>query len=561
MVQLQNAMEAKDMKADAQPDMTRRAFLAGGMALVGAAGASLAGCTSGGGSAASTAGASGSQASPAASESSAADNAPANVLTAACAHASANFNPIGGCGGTSLGMAATRHVLEGLYDLDMRTFQPYEALADGEPRKLSDVEYEVTLREGARFSDGVEVTVADVVNTFEKNLANQTLGPLLGFIAAVEARGERTVAFLLNEPMEDLLQARLSLVKVFPAAHEAELNTLPIGSGPWAYVPGELDGTRRIAFAPNEHYNGPLPAEADGMTWTVMAESADARVTALRDRAVQVAEDIPSWSIDEVKRSGAFARFSQGFNQAFFMFNTLRKPFSDKRVRQALFYAVNVEKLVNDKLDGRAAPLTGFLPEGHANYHRASTVYEHNPDKARALLALALQPNLEFTLIVNNNWVADLAQQIADDLAACGITCRLKVEAIRWNEFGATDQVLPYDAVLAAGDPSCFGNDPDLLMSWWYGDTIWTQARSCWARDPNGSFAEMQALLHAARATAGEERQELWNRCFDIIAEEVPLYGLFHRQIATGWQMEDIAGFSPTSTAGLDLLGCSVWGK
>ena len=31
-----------------------------------------------------------------------------------------------------------------------------------------------------------------------------------------------------------------------------------------------------------------------------------------------------------------------------------------------------------------------------------------------------------------------------------------------------------YDVVIAPGDPSVFGNDPDLLMRWWYAGDTWT---------------------------------------------------------------------------------------
>ncbi|MBO4352142.1 MAG: ABC transporter substrate-binding protein, partial [Eggerthellaceae bacterium] len=192
------------------------------------------------------------------------------------------------------------------------------------------------------------------------------------------------------------------------------------------------------------------------------------------------------------------------------------------------------------------------------NYHRASTVYERDPEKVKALLAAAGLKRLEFTLSVNNNWVADLAPSIVDDLKECGITCTIAEHALRWNEFADTGKVLSYDAVLASGDPSRFGNDPDLLLSWWYGDNVWTRGRSCWARDESGSFNTMQTLLQQARAASGDERQELWNQCFDIVADEVPLYGLFHRKLATGWQPDDIAGFRPISVSGLDFLGCTV---
>lgn len=539
-----------------QPQVTRRSFLVGGAAMVaGAICAGSAGCASASNS---TGASDASGASAASANASASEPAESKILTGASAHAGANFNPIGFCGGESLPMAATRHVFEGLYELDMRTFRPYEALAAGQPEMLSSTSCEIVLRDGAQYSDGTAVTAQDVENAFAKNMAVPTMGALLDCIDSVAAKDDRTVVITLKYPMGDLLTSRLSLVKVFPANREAELDTLPVGSGPWAYAPDGLDGKKKVDFVPNPHYNGQFPAEADSMTWTVLSDSGDERANALGDHVVQVAEAVPSGSVTQLERWGVRAEHVQGFGQPFLMFNLLKKPFSDKRVRQALFYAIDVKKLIEEQMDGHATPLTCFVPKGHPNHHRASTVYEHDPEKAQALLTAAGIKRLEFTLTVNNNWVADLAPSIADDLKSCGIDCTIVERAIRWNEFADTGKVLPYDAVLASGDPSRFGNDPDLLLSWWYGDNVWTRGRSCWARAAEGSFDEMQALLLAARAAEGDERQELWNRCFDIVADEVPLYGLFHRKLTTAWQPDDITGFRPISVPGLDFLGCTV---
>ncbi len=540
------------MKLNVPKSVSRRAFLAGSAVAAASTGMSLVGCSAPAPSSAaqSSAGAQVSSTSSAPSQT--------HMIRAAFAYASTNYNPIGLNGGASTTMAATRHVFEALYDIDPRTGVPYAALAAGDPVRLSETSYEIALREEARYSNGAYVTAADVVNAFEANLANGTVGPLLDFIEAVAEKDERTVALTLKYPFEGLLESRLSLVKVFPAALESQLSTMPVGSGPWAYLNGSLDGTRVISFEPNVHYNGPFPARADIMMWSIMDTSANMRVTALHDHAVQAAEAIPSQSVDRLERADVTVEYVQGFSQAFLMFNTLKRPFSDKRVRQALLYAIDVHRLIDERLADRATPLTGFLPKGHPNYHRASTVYSYDPDLAKSLLADAGYSSISLKLLVNNNWVSDLADQIADDFKGVGVECIVKKEPIRWNEFGDTGEVLPYDVVLASGDPSCFGNDPDLLLSWWYGDNIWTNGRSCWARDESGSFEEMQVLLQSAREAQPEDRQGFWNQCFDIIADEVPLYGLFHRQLATGWQPSRIEGFKPLATSGLNFLGCSV---
>ena len=525
--------------------LTRRSFLAGSAVAAAAAGLALTGCGSSSGSSSSGSGSTG-------------EAAKGGTLTAACAYSSTNVNPIGLNGGSALMLAATWHVFEGLYDLDLHTYKTYNALAADKPTKVSDTEYEVTLREGAAFSDGTAVTSADVVNAFEKNMADATCGAFLSFIESVSAKDEKTVDIKLKYAFDSLLEGRLSVVKVVPASlTDEDLKTKPIGSGPWKYSSINGDDQGAIEFVPNEHYNGPYPATADSMHWDILLDDTS-RTTALSEASVQVMENVPDANADQLTAAGATVEYLQGFNQAFFMFNTLKAPLDDYRVRQAFYYAVDVDKLISNALDGHAAKVKGFLPENHENFHEASTVYTYDPDKAKALLKEAGHESFEITLVVNNNWVKNLAAQIKNDLDAVGIKTTIDEQKINWSEYAPSQSTLPYDVMLTPGDPTCFGNDPDLLMSWWYGDNTWTTGRTCWQKAQDGKWKELNDLMQQAREAEASKQQELWNQCFDIIAEQVPLYPLFHRELATGYQGNLIAGFEPIATTGLVFLGASA---
>ena len=111
-----------------------------------------------------------------------------------------------------------------------------------------------------------------------------------------------------------------------------------------------------------------------------------------------------------------------------------------------------------------------------------------------------------------------------------------------------------YDILLTPGDPSCFGKDPDLLLTWWYGDNVWTQGRTYWKESDPAKFNEMQAALQEGREKTGDAQQQAWNKCFDIISEEVPLYPLMHKSVTTAWWPEALDGFKPVSTTGLYFL-------
>ena len=487
----------------------------------------------------------------------AAQSGVARTLTAAVAYEGSDPNPIGTSSGVFL--AAGWHVFEGLYELNMHTYRAECGLAADAPVQIDDLEYEVTLREDTVFSDGSPLTSADVVNAFERNGESDLYGAFLSFITAVSAPDERTVHFKLNAPMGSVLQERLALVRVFPATiTDEELASKPVGSGPWCYETINAADGGRISFTANHRYTGPWPATCERMEWSVLLDDTR-RTDELIDKDVMVMEAAPVVRAEELADAGVTVEWVPGFNLPFLMFNCEKPPFDDVRVRQALLYAIDIDSLIGTYMAGHARAATSLLPDYFRHYHRAATVYSYDPEKARKLLAEAGVDELALTLRANDNWVSTLAPAIAEDWKAVGVTAEVVLldTTALFADLSTEPEpgtLLPFDVVLSPGDPSCFGNDADLIISWWYGDNVWTRARSRWATTP--AFAEMAELLAEARSkTSEDEQQPLWNQCFDIIAAEVPLYPLFHRETATAWWTAQLDDYDPISATGLNFLG------
>ena len=487
----------------------------------------------------------------------AAQSGVARTLTAAVAYEGSDPNPIGTSSGVFL--AAGWHVFEGLYELNMHTYRAECGLAADAPVQIDDLEYEVTLREDTVFSDGSPLTSADVVNAFERNGESDLYGAFLSFITAVSSPDERTVRFKLNAPMGSVLQERLALVRVFPATiPDEELASKPVGSGPWCYETINAADGGRISFTANHRYTGPWPATCERMEWSVLLDDTR-RTDELIDKDVMVMEAAPVVRAEELAGAGATVEWVPGFNLPFLMFNCEKPPFDDVRVRQALLYAIDVDSLIGTYMAGHARAATSLLPDYFRHYHRAATVYSYDPEKARKLLAEAGVDELALTLRANDNWVSTLAPAIAEDWKAVGVTAEVVLldTTALFADLSTEPEpgtLLPFDVVLSPGDPSCFGNDADLIISWWYGDNVWTRARSRWATTP--AFAEVAELLAEARSkTSEDEQQPLWNQCFDIIAAEVPLYPLFHRETATAWWTAQLDDYDPISATGLNFLG------
>lgn len=484
------------------------------------------------------------------------DGAPSGDITVGVAYETTNYHPSNTS--SALAMGTNWHVVEGLYEFHMEDYTTYAALAADEGLvEVSDTEYEVTLRDGAKFSDGTDITSEDVVTSFERSTAEGNIyATMLDFIESVEAKDDQTVTITTKYPFS-LVKERIAVVKIVPAdATDEDLTSMPIGSGPWKY---ETISDTEVIAVPNEHYNGAYPAGGERMVWSVLKDDT-ARTTAAQDGTIQVMENVPAENVELLESAGLTVEEKPGFNLPFMLFNTSKAPFDDPLVRQAFFYAIDTEKLVANAMSGKAVPATSFLPESHPNYNEAEVQFDYDPEKARELLAEAGAEDLSITLLTTDHpWIENLSPQIRTDLEAVGITVSVQAEAsasLYSNNLDVDDPT--FDVALAPGDPSVFGQDPALLINWWFGDNIWTTQRSFWQESDMESFEELQTLVLDAVQLSGDEQQEKWNEAQDLISREVPIYPLFHRTMITAYNADELEGVEPIATTGIELVGVTT---
>ncbi|MDO5033867.1 MAG: ABC transporter substrate-binding protein [Actinomycetaceae bacterium] len=480
----------------------------------------------------------------------------AGTINVGVAYETTNYHPSNTS--SALAMGTNWHVVEGLYEFDMSNYEIYDALAAGDPVEVSPTEYEITLRDGAKFSDGTDVTAEDVVTSIERSNAEGNLyASFLSFIDSVSAKDDTTVTITLKQPFT-LLKERLAVVKIVPAgASDEDLTAMPIGTGPWKY---ESITDTDITAVPNEHYNGKFPAGAAEMHWMVQKDDT-ARTTAASDGTIQVMEAVPAENVDVLKNAGLTVEEVPGFNLPFLLFNTTKAPFDNPKVRQAFHMAIDRQKLVDNAMAGKAKVATSFLPESHPNYKKAETQFDYDVDAAKALLAEAGVEPGEITLLTTDHpWITNLSPQIRTDLEALGFTVNVQAEASAslYSNNLDVEGTPTFDIAVAPGDPSVFGNDPALLMSWWYGDNVWTQKRTFWQTSDKAAFDTLSAIINEATTLEGAEQQAKWDEAQDFLAEQVPLYPLFHRTMITAYDAEKLDNVKPIATTGIWLVGAST---
>ena len=456
---------------------------------------------------------------------------------------------------SALTVAANWHTLEGLTELHPATREVYAALAAEMPKKVDDTTYEATLRKDAKFTDGSAVTADDVVFSFTRVLdpANKSLYfQFLPFIDKVEAKDASTVTIKLKYAFS-LVAERLSVVKIVPkAVVEADAKKFdmnPTGSGPYKMTDNGA-ASQKVVFERNDSYNGPRPALAKSMTWQVLPDDTT-RTNAVSSGSVQAIDAVPAANLSTLKDPVKVAA-QQGFGLLFAMFNNT--TFSNVKARQAVLYALDYAKICDTSMAGLATPATCFVQEGHPAYKKAKVVYSMDAAKAKSLLAEAGVTTINL-LCTDHGWFSAVRPVIRENLEALGVTVKYdeKKSADTYSFIESADGAKAWDVVIAPGDPSVFGDDADLLMRWWYGGDVWTDARMHW-KGSEGQKA-IQALLDEAVKLEGDKQIAKWQEAFDKISEDVPLYPLFHRKAPTAYNSSTLENFKPISLTGLSFVG------
>jgi peptide/nickel transport system substrate-binding protein len=284
----------------------------------------------------------------------------------------------------------------------------------------------------------------------------------------------------------------------------------------------------------NDNYWGINPTLSE-VTFRVIPNDAS-RVAALEKGEVHVAVKIPPSDLRRLKTNSTIRIMTSPSARTIYLgFNCLKEPFTDKRIRQALNYAVNKEAIVERVLDEAGRVSDAPVSPVFSGYAPIKT-YAYNIEKAKALLAEAGFPEgFETTLhspagrYYND---ASLATALAADLLKVGV--KVQVEMMDWETYIPFILRDPEEAehrLYVLGWTTLTGDaDYGLYPVFYSGE---------WPRKgTNASFFNNEKLdqfLDTARSTANpNERKKLYKEAMTLIVEEAPWIFLYSELEITG---------------------------
>jgi peptide/nickel transport system substrate-binding protein len=435
----------------------------------------------------------------------------------------------------------TGHVYNGLirYDKNMR-FEGDLA----ESWDISDDGREITfhLRKGVRWHDGEPFTSADVLFTYKLMIDPETPTAYAERYKQVEEAMAPDAYTFKVRYAEPLAPALVSWAMGICPEHllkdedisTSELARNPVGTGPFRFV--KWDPGEQIVLERNEDYFEGAPyikrivyrIVPDTTTMFLELQSGGLDYMGLTPLQYARQTESPAFKRRFNKyRYPAFAYTYLGYN--------LRKPmFQDRRVRQAISYAIDKQEIVDGVLLGLGQPATGPYKPGSWPYNPEVQRYPYAPDKARALLDAAGWKDrdgdgvrdkdgqaLAFTILTNqgNDQRIKAGEIIQRRLQEVGIEVKLRV--IEWASF-LKEFIYPgrFDATILGWTIPV---DPD-------GYNIWHSSKTG-PRELNFigySNPEVDRLLEQGRRVLGvEKRRPVYHRLQEILAEDVPYTFLY----------------------------------
>ena len=463
------------------------------------------------------------------------------------------FNPQLYTAGTTFD-ASSRPVYNQLVEFERGTTNLQPGLAERWEVSEDGLQYTFYLRKGVKFhrtknfKPSRDFNADDVLFSFDRQwqedhpyhrisggtyeyFNSMGMGDLL---KSIERLDDYTVRFTLNRPeapfLANMAMDFASILSAEYAEHLLEqgeperMNLRPVGTGPFEFVAYQKDAMIRYKANP-DYWQGKAPV--DFLVFSITPDPS-VRYAKLKAGECHVMA-YPNPADLESMRGDPNVNLLQkeGLNIGYLAFNTQKKPFGDKRVRQALNLAVNKQAIIDAVFQGAGTVAKNPIPPTIWGYNDEVKDYRYNPERAKELLAEAGYPEgfdtdvwaMPVSRPYNPN-ARRMAEMIQADWARIGVIA--KIVSFEWGEYLKRTKEGEHQTVLLGwtGD----NGDPDNFLAVLLGcDAVGSANRAQWCHAP---FEAM--IQKAKRVGSREERAALYKEAQLIFKEEAPWITIAH---------------------------------
>jgi len=405
----------------------------------------------------------------------------------------------------------------------------------------SDV-FTFTLRSDARWHDGLRITADDVLFTVE--LMQDPDLPVLPDLAALwrtviaKKIDDRTVQFQLSEPFAAFPDfTTIRWFGVLPKHYwqrytprelvRAQLNTQPIGSGPFRVT--EIDSLH-VRLEPNPRAFDALPF-LDALEFRFFPDYASI-LAAAEAGEVHGIRRIPPEHLARAEAMPNLQLFTSPLPGYTLILLNLDSPnasfLSDVRVRQALAYAIDRDRLLKETIPGVGLKADSPILPGTWAYNPDIPTYDYNPSRAKALLEEAGWIDSDGDGVREQEGQQLELILLSDDAPSSTLVNQAITED--WTRIGVRTISQPVSFTGLVSDFLVPRNFSAAIVSWEFiGDPdpypLWHSTQIAPEGQNYGGWRNRTAdiAMEQARVTADKEiRRQLYYQFQEVFAQELP---------------------------------------
>ncbi len=453
------------------------------------------------------------------------------------------------------------YVLESLLERNPETLEWEGRLAESWEVSDDGLTYVFQLRPGTQFSDGQPLTAADVEFTFSFLMNERIAAPreraYYDKIERVKALSPNRVEFVFKEPYFDSLALAGGMSILAKHFYEPYLQApdefnqskgLLFGSGAYRLIDPKSwrPDQGLVELERNPRYWGPVQPSFDKVLWRII-ENETARLTSFRNGEVDVygakPREFKKLQQDEalMQRAKSFEYSSPTAGYSYIGWNQEidGEPtrFADKRVRQAMTYLTDRDRIVEEIMLGYAEPAVGPFSPLSPQHDPALKPRSYDLERGKALLKEAGYEDrdgdgvledaggepFEFELVYfqDSEDTKRIVLFLKDLYARAGV--QLVPKPTEWSVMLDLIKKKNFQAITLGWTGSVEG---DLFQ-------IFHSSQRGPGADNFVNFAnpELDALIEQARSSVDESRRmPLWQKAEKILYEEQPYTFLLRRK-------------------------------
>jgi peptide/nickel transport system substrate-binding protein len=379
------------------------------------------------------------------------------------------------------------------------------------------------LRPNVRFHNRQPLSAADVKYTFD---------PLLTIQSAKRADLERDRVSVETDPSNPLkvtfhcenpcpgLANTIVPIGIIPEGTSNEQATRPIGTGPFKFE--SYTEEQEVVLTSNDDYFEGAPS-VKRLAVRIIPDNST-RESELRKGSVDLAinADLDPVTVEGLKNApGIKTEITDGTNITHLGVNLQDPILKDRRIRQALAYAIDREGIIRDVLRGQASPARSILPVSQWAYEPNVADYKYDPDRAKRLLAEAGKSSLKLSLKTSPLSVSrKIGEAIQEQMRRVGIDIELQsLERQKLNQDMTDGNFQLYLNILVGGN-----QNPDIFRLVYGSGAI----------PPNGQNRsryinpQLDKLLSEAQTAPRARMKEIYSQVQKILAEDLPQIYLWY---------------------------------